>query len=138
MATQARIQEFEPSAREGEDTAHASVPEFVGLPVTMPFASDDPEMRVLPPDRFSLGRLRDGRLRVLKPIDVVRTTEGGRCVVEAPELNEFGFGDNLSEAIADLQTAIAELYFMLDAEQDRLGPDLASVWASLSQKLRKG
>ena len=138
MMTQARIQEFELPAQEGEDTACASIPEFVGLPVAMPFVSDDPEMRVLPPDRFSLGRLRDGRLRVVKPIDVVRTTEDGRCVVEAPELNEFGFGDNLSAAIADLQTAIAELYFTLDAEQDRLGPDLASVWDSLSQKLLKG
>jgi hypothetical protein len=87
-------------------------------------------------DRFALGSLRDGRLRVVEPVEVVRTTEEGKCVVEAPELNEFGFGDNLSEAITDLQAAIAELYFTLEAEQDRLGPDLAMVWATLSRKVQ--
>ena len=70
-------------------------------------------------------------------IAVVRTTEGGACVLEAPELNEFGFGGNRSDAVADLQAAIAELYFALDAERGRLGPDLASVWATLSRKLRR-
>ncbi len=89
------------------------------------------------PGRFMLERLRDERLRVAEPIEIVRTTEDGKCVVEAPELNEFGFGDNLSEAIADLQAAIAELYFTLDAEQGRLGPDLAAVRATLSRKLRR-
>ena len=81
--------------------------------------------------------MRDGRLRVVKPIEVVRTAEDGKCVVEARELNEFGFGDNFSEALADLQAAIAELYFTLEAEQDRLGPDLAAVWATLSEKVSK-
>ena len=73
----------------------------------------------------------------MEPIEVVQAVEDGKCVVEAPEINEFGFGDNLSEAMADLQAAIAELYFTLDAEQDRLGPDLAAVWATLSRRLRK-
>ena len=91
----------------------------------------------LPPNEFTLGRLRDGRLRVVKPIEVVRTAEDGKCVVEARELNEFGFGDNFSEALADLEAAIAELYFTLEAEQDRLGPDLAAVWATLSEKVSK-
>ena len=89
------------------------------------------------PTSSLLGSLRDGRLRVVEPIEVVQRTEDGKCVVETPELNEFGFGDNLSEAIADLQAAISELYFTLGAEQDRLGPDLAVVWTTLSRKLRR-
>jgi hypothetical protein len=89
------------------------------------------------PDRFALGSLRDGRLRVVKPIDVVQMSMGGKFVVEAPELNEFGFGDGFSEAIADLQAAIAELYFTLETEQKRLGPDLAAVWSIISQKVRR-
>jgi hypothetical protein len=88
------------------------------------------------PDRFALGSLRDGRLRVVKPIDVVQMSMGGKFVVEAPELNEFGFGDGFSEAIADLQAAIAELYFTLETEQKRLGPDLAAVWSIISRKVR--
>lgn len=59
------------------------------------------------------------------------------CVVEAKELNEFGYGDNFSEAIQDLQEAIAELYLTLEDEQEQLGPDLASVWAVLSRKVRR-
>ena len=86
---------------------------------------------------FALGSLRDGRLRVVEPIEVVPMIEGGKYVVEAPELNEFGFGDTLSEALADLQAAIAELYLTLEEEQERLGPDLSSVWDVLSQKVRK-
>ena len=137
MVTPARIQEFEPPAQEGENNARASTLEFIDFPVAMPFVSEDAEIHPLTPSRFLLGRLRDGRLRVAEPIEVVRTTEEGKCVVEAPELNEFGFGDNPSEAIADLQAAIAELYFTLDAEQGRLGPDLAAVRVTLSRKLRK-
>ena len=88
------------------------------------------------PDRFTLGSLRDGRLRVVKPIDVVQMPMGGKFVVEAPELNEFGFGDGFSEAIADLQAAIAELYFTLETERNRLGPDLAAVWSKLDSLVK--
>jgi hypothetical protein len=88
------------------------------------------------PDKSALGSLRDGRLRVVNPIEVVQMSEGGGVVVEAPELNEFGFGDGFSEAIADLQATIAELYFTLETEQKRLGPELARVWSILSRKVR--
>ena len=87
-------------------------------------------------EEFLLDRLRDGRLRVVEPISVSRTTENGEVVLEARELNEFGFGATLSEAIPDLQTAIAELYFTLEAERDRLGPDLAAVRETLTRKIR--
>ena len=90
-----------------------------------------------PAEPFKLGSLRDGRLRVVEPIEVSPMLEGGKHVLEAPELNEFGFGDNLSEALSDLQAAIAELYFTLEDDQERLGPDLSSVWAELSLKVRK-
>jgi hypothetical protein len=87
------------------------------------------------PERFALGSLRDGRLRVVESIDVVQMMEGDEYVVEATDLNEFGFGDNLSGAIVDLQAAIAELYFALEADRKRLGPDLAAIWGVLSRKV---
>ena len=89
------------------------------------------------PERFALGNLRDRRLRVIETIEVKQMTEGNQYVVEATELNEFGFGDNLSEAIRDIQAAIVELYLTLESEQKRLGPDLAKVWGILSRKVRK-
>ena len=95
------------------------------------------EPKPVPAEPFALGSLRDGRLRVVEPFEVVPMLEGGTYVVEAPELNEFGFGDNLSEALSDLQPAIAELYFTLETDREQLGPDLSSVWAELSQKVRK-
>ena len=131
MLAPVRIQEFEPPLQKGDDHAFASIREFVGLLVL-----DGPEALPVPRE-FTLGSLRDGRLRVVEPIEVVQTAEDGKCVVETPELNEFGFGDNPSEAIADLQAAIAELYFTLNNEKDRLGPDLAAVWTTLSRKLRR-
>ena len=89
------------------------------------------------PVEFKLGRLRDGRLRVVEPIAVRRMTEADQFVLEAPEINEFGYGDTHSEALADLQAAIAELYFTLDADKERLGTDLQAVYATLVRKLRR-
>lgn len=88
-----------------------------------------------PPDHILLGSLRDGRLRVQSPITVKLTKEDQHVIAEATELAEFGFGANLSEALRDLQEAIVELYFTLEAEQDRLGPDLQKIRATLQHKL---
>lgn len=87
------------------------------------------------PDRFLLGTLLDGRLRVQSPITVKLTKEDQHVIAEATELDEFGFGANLSEALRDLQRAIVELYFTLETEQDRLGPDLQKIRATLQRKL---
>ena len=133
MPTPIPIREFEPARQTGEDKAFASTPEFVLIQASEPL--DAQEMSISQ-NQFDLGSLRDGRLRVVEPVKAVLTTEEGKCVVEAPELNEFGFGDSLSEAITDLQAAIAELYFTLAAEQNRLGPDLAMVWDILSRKVK--
>lgn len=129
MVTEARIRELD------RQIASDVIPESIDPMVI--FSGEVTEESSLSPDRFALGSLRDGRLRVAEAIEVRQMVEGDQCVVEAPELNEFGFGDNLSEAIKDLQAAIAELYFTLEVSQNRLGPDLASVWCILSRKVRK-
>jgi hypothetical protein len=89
------------------------------------------------PSESLLGSLRDGRLRVNSPIEVKFTTEGEHVIAEAVELNEFGFGENPSEALIDLQRAIAELYLTLEKEQKRLGTDLQGVWTILQEKILK-
>ena len=89
------------------------------------------------PAEFMLDRLEDGRLSVVEAIAVRGTTEAGQVVLEAPEINEFGYGNTHSEALADLQAAIAELYFTLDADKERLGSDLRAVYATLVRKLRR-
>ena len=84
---------------------------------------------------FDLDELRDDRLTITEPFAIERTMNAGQCVLEATEISEFGFGENLSEAIADLQVAITELYFNLEEERERLGADLTNVWATLSRKV---
>ena len=89
------------------------------------------------PSEIQLGFLRDGRLRLREPFKVFITREEDQVVAEAGEINEFGYGPNLTEAIQDLQHAIAELYFTLEEDQDRLGKGLQSVWAILQSKIRR-
>lgn len=96
-----------------------------------------PYPKIKKPDNILLGALRDGRLRVVSPIKVKLTYEGKHTIAEADEIDEFGFGENISEAIADLQRAIAELYFTLDKEQGRLGVDLQRIWGVLQEKIIK-
>ena len=107
--------------------------ELSGIVVVRPVVEELPVLS----ETFMLGCLRDGRLRVVEPIEVIRRAEGQEHVFEAPELNEFGFGGNPSDAVEDLQAAIAELFHTLEAEQERLGPNLMSVWCTLSRKVRK-
>ena len=87
------------------------------------------------PEQILLGSLRDGRLRVQAPIRVKLASEDQHIIAEAVEFNEFGFGANLTEALHDLQRALVELYFTLEQDQHRLGPDLKQVWAALQGKI---
>ena len=135
MVTNVVIKEFEEPVAEDRDEAAAIWVDLKDWPVQPPLTNGTEHLVVLPQSSFALGTLRDGRLRVVEPIEVERTTDSGQCVLEATEVNEFGFGENLSEAIADLQAAIAELYFTLEEKQERLGRDLAKVWATLSRKI---
>jgi len=91
---------------------------------------------VVVPGEVLLGSVRDGRLRVYSPIRVKFTQEGQHVIAEAVELNEFGFGNSVSEALTDLQHAIVELYLTLDKEQERLGSDLQDVWEKLQKLIR--
>lgn len=89
------------------------------------------------PREVLLGSLRDGRLRVNSPIKIKLMKEDKHIIAEAVDINEFGFGENPSEALADLQHAIAELYFTLEKEQERLGADLQRIWKVLQEKILK-
>lgn len=126
------------SSRSFDNEAVTYERRFLEIPIASLISPEDALLiRVSPvlPDHILLGSLRDGRLRVQSPITVKLTKEDQHVIAEATELNEFGFGTNLSEALRDLQRAIVELYFTLEAEQDRLGPDLQKIQATLQHKL---
>ena len=89
------------------------------------------------PAKITLESLNDARLRVIEPIAVAVFATEGFIVAEAEELSECGDGVNQSAAIADLQYAIADLYFTLEADKDRLGPGLQKVWETLQSKVER-
>ena len=89
------------------------------------------------PAQITLESLNDARLRVKEPIAVAVFATEGFIVAEAAELSECGDGVNQAEAIADLQYAIADLYFTLEADKDRLGPGLQKVWATLQSQVER-
>jgi len=103
----------------------------------IPIEYVDADLAPAIPSEALLGSLRDGRLRVHSPIKIKFTKEDKHIIAEAVELNEFGFGENTSEALIDLQRTIAELYLTLEKEQGRLGRDLQNVWAILQEKIYK-
>ena len=110
----------------------------VALPKEVrPHTWPDADEATAVPAPVALGFLRDGRLRVRAAIEVAILESDGQIIAEAEELNEFGSGDNQAEAIIDLQHAIAELYFSLEEDKDRLGPGLEKVWAVLQGKIEK-
>jgi hypothetical protein len=136
-----KVQQFElPGTAQGDDEpeAHHRQLEHMQLRGLIPAElASMPAWTQAIPDQVFLGCLRDGRLKVYSPIMVKLTSEGEHVVAEAIEFDEFGFGNNLSQALVDLQRAIAELYFTLEKEQGRLGPDLQRVWANLRQKITR-
>ena len=89
------------------------------------------------PAKIKLGSLLDDRLRVKEPIEVSVFATEGFILAEAVGFNEFGYGDNLPDAIADLQHSLADLYLTLAAEQEHLGKGLRQVWAVLQVKVER-
>ena len=133
MTTEVKIQEMPKQIVDVVVQTQGSIAQLaLGQPVGFDFGHHNAL-----PETFALGALHDGRLRVVEPILTKHTIEAKSHVIEALELNEFGFGDTPSEALRDLQDAISELYHSLEAEQERLGSDLLSVWEILNRKVRK-
>ncbi len=89
------------------------------------------------PKTMLLGALRDPRLRVIEPFIITFEREDSNIVAYCEELEEFGFGTHLTEAIADLQATIAEAYFTFKEENKRLGSNLRKLWDSIRQKVKE-
>ena len=128
-----------PPATQPDDEGGAYYQQFQQIPLRSLVPIEYVNVDLVPtvPSEALLGSLRDGRLRVHSPIKVKFTEEGKHIIAEAAELNEFGFGENPSGALIDLQRAIAELYLTLEKEQTHLGKDLQGVWATLQGKIHK-
>ena len=58
---------------------------------------------------------------------------GDSYIARCSALNKSGYGDDPARAVQDVRRTIAELYWGLKEEQDRLGADLAKTWQRLSE-----
>lgn len=123
----------EPLRAEMDDTVAAKI----SLAYTVVQLSEISPWLPLVPGEMWLGSLRDPRLRIVSPIRVRFFSEHDRIVAEAIDLDEFGFGSNMSEAVCDIQRAVSQLYFSLEESKDRLGADLASTSSALQRLVVK-
>jgi hypothetical protein len=64
------------------------------------------------------------KLRLVEPIPLVIKRSEKLFVVEHQEMEEFGSGATLGDALVDFGKNLAELFFRLEEDRDRLGPDL--------------
>jgi hypothetical protein len=87
------------------------------------------------PRTIQLGSMPHKRFRVLKPISVELSRAGEFMIASVAEFEEFGQGENSSEAIDDLTHSIEELFLSLEEEEARLGPDLRALLARLRAHL---
>ena len=89
------------------------------------------------PSTMLLGALHNPRLHLIAPLTITFESENDDIIAHCEDLEEFGFGKHLTEAIEDLQAAIAELYFTLKEENNRLGSNLRRIWDRLRQKIEE-
>ena len=83
-------------------------------------------------DRIQIGSLLDHRLRMSEPITLDMEREDEFYIAKYDELDEFGYGTDPISAVQDFRKTIAELYWQLKEDEERLGPDLTETWQRLS------
>lgn len=87
------------------------------------------------PSEISIGTLPHPRLRLRGPLRAEVRREGDAVGVWSSDLEELGIGPHLSAAIEDFQRSVIELYFTLEADQNRLGPGLTTLWQRLQEMI---
>jgi hypothetical protein len=88
---------------------------------------------VLLPDEVLFGAMPDRRLRFKRPLLVHTERREEGAIARADEIGEFGYGRSTGEALDDLGKTVAELYFSLNAEKDRLSADLETLRLRLDE-----
>jgi len=93
------------------------------------------ESREARPTSILFGALRDPHLRLRKPIPLKIEEKEGLVSAIFEDIQEFGCGETMSEAISDFSSTVAELYISLSQENAPLSDDLLRVKNILSDYL---
>ena len=91
------------------------------------------EIQQATPQRFTISTLLDDRLILRMPIEVEIEKENETYIAKCDVFEEFGYGDDPMTSVIDLQQTLAELYWTLKEEQNRLGPYLTQIWNRLQE-----
>jgi hypothetical protein len=79
--------------------------------------------------------LESEKLHLRQPIAVSLSysSEGKIWIVDCPELNLYGEGEDEQRAIDDFKNALEEFYFSLKKDKEKLGPELKKRWDILQK-----
>lgn len=77
------------------------------------------------------------RFRFKQPLRLRIYREGDTIIAHSQDLNEFGYGDSLSEALDDFVHTLTELYSGLATNAERLGADLREQFRQVSEYLEE-
>lgn len=81
---------------------------------------------------FPLDNIRSTKIKLNKSVNVLIENNNSEIVVDCPDLDLYGVGDSLQEAIMDLSESIEELYFTLKKNgPSKLGPHMLNIWEFL-------
>lgn len=85
--------------------------------------------------QVQVGSLLDPRLRVQGVLVLDIERDGEFYIASCDRFDEYGYGTDIINAVQDARNTIAELYWELRENQDRLGPDLEKTWQALSTQI---
>ncbi|MEW6417553.1 MAG: hypothetical protein AB1480_05450 [Nitrospirota bacterium] len=88
------------------------------------------------PYHLEIRSLHNDRLEIDSPVSVLVEEEEEQIIAYAPDLEIYGCGYDLAEALDDLRGSIVDMYYDLDKDKDKLGVDLKKVWDYLSSITR--
>jgi len=92
-----------------------------------------PEVGAAAYDQIEIGSLLDDRIRLRSSIIIDMEQEGEFYIAKYDDLNEMGYGTDPIGAVEDLRQTLAELYWGLKENRERLGRDLSDTWRRLSE-----
>lgn len=81
---------------------------------------------------IQIGSLLDDRLRLREAISLEMEQENEFYIAKCDEIDEIGYGEDPISAVRDIRKTIAELYWQLKENEERLGTDLTRTWQRLS------
>lgn len=81
--------------------------------------------------------LGDQRVRLLEPLAISIESTAARAIACQIDLGEFAYADTEIEAIDELKALICDLYFLLQREEENLGPLPQKHWHFLKSIIQE-